>query len=510
MNTINNKHHIEITVLTPLSIGAGAEKDWVKGLDFVVKGDEIYLLNMKKLVDNGINPAELTTFFTNKDSAGLLRKIESKLDKVSDRVMRLPAECDNDIKSFIINELSNNPIVPGSSIKGAVRSVILNYLLKGTKPNKFYEKDYFGSSKDGDELMRFIKFSDAEFKETALINTKIFNLFHNGNSWQGGWKDSRNQTNNNFRSTGFNTLYECVLPNKKSVCIMMISDSDLFTQRIERYKQNKEKLFDIKELFKIINKHTVDYINKEIAFFESYAASKTDRIIESLNIIKDQSPIDNSFCLLKMSAGSGFHSITGDWQYQDYVNTGKWEYGDRNKTHHPGAPKYKSRKIACQTEDVFSLMGFVKLRIMSDEEVSQYEQDLVRRKAEQRTERRKIAEEILKAEKEKARIETERLALEMIKQERIAKEKLEKEAAEKAEKERLAKLSPDDREKEKYQHGCSGELINASIGNSELTKDFFQWLKEKLISEKLWKPNGDPKKDKTVKRCQAIKQKLEL
>lgn len=155
-------------------------------------------------------------------------------------------------------------------------------------------------------------------------------------------------------------------------------------------------------------------------------------------------------------------------------------------------------------------MGFVKLRIMSDEEVSQYEQDLVRRKAEQRTERRKIAEEILKAEKEKARIETERLALEMIKQERIAKEKLEKEAAEKAEKERLAKLSPDDREKEKYQHGCSGELINASIGNSELTKDFFQWLKEKLISEKLWKPNGDPKKDKTVKRCQAIKQKLEL
>lgn len=291
---------------------------------------------------------------------------------------------------------------------------------------------------------------------------------------------------------------------------MMISDSDLFTQRIERYKQNKEKLFDIKELFKIINKYTVDYINKEIAFFESYAASKTDRIIESLNIIKDQSPIDNSFCLLKMSAGSGFHSITGDWQYQDYVNTGKWEYGDRNKTHHPGAPKYKSRKIACQTEDVFSLMGFVKLRIMSDEEVSQYEQDLVRRKAEQRTERRKIAEEILKAEKEKARIETERLALEMIKQERIAKEKLEKEAAEKAEKERLAKLSPDDREKEKYQHGCSGELINASIGNSELTKDFFQWLKEKLISEKLWKPNGDPKKDKTVKRCQAIKQKLEL
>lgn len=44
-----------------------------------------------------------------------------------------------------------------------------------------------------------------------------------------------------------------------------------------------------------------------------------------------------------MSAGSGFHSITGDWQFSDYTNTEIWKDG-RNA----GKMKYKSRKIAVE------------------------------------------------------------------------------------------------------------------------------------------------------------------
>jgi CRISPR/Cas system CSM-associated protein Csm5 (group 7 of RAMP superfamily) len=72
--------------------------------------------------------------------------------------MVLPVNSGNDIKSFIKNELTNKPIIPGSSLKGAVRSVILEYLLQGKKPQRLNEKDYFGDSNKGDELMRFIKF----------------------------------------------------------------------------------------------------------------------------------------------------------------------------------------------------------------------------------------------------------------------------------------------------------------------------------------------------------------
>jgi hypothetical protein len=252
---INKKYNIEITVLSPLSIGAGAERDWVKGMDFVVKDGKAYLLNLKKMQHEGVNIESLTTHFADKNADAVLKLIAGKLDAVSDRIIDLPASSDNDIKSFIKNELSGKPIIPGSSLKVAVRSVILDYLL--------------------------------------------------GND------------------------------------------------------ATKKALFSIHELFNIINGHTYDYISKEIDFFNKYnQAEYTQKIINNLTAISNQIPDDDencNFCILKMSAGSGFHSITGDWQYEDYAKTGVWNNGKQ---------RYKSRKVAIH-KDNFSLMGFVKLRVIN-------------------------------------------------------------------------------------------------------------------------------------------------
>ena len=68
-----------------------------------------------------------------------------------------------------------------------------------------------------------------------------------------------------------------------------------------------------------------------------------------------------------MSAGSGFHSITGDWQFKNYSQTGIWEQG-----RHAGKKKYKSRKIA-EWNGYLSLMGFVKLRYILPEEIERQE-----------------------------------------------------------------------------------------------------------------------------------------
>ena len=40
MDVLNKKYDIKIEVLTPLSIGAGAEKDWVCGVDFWKKKEK--------------------------------------------------------------------------------------------------------------------------------------------------------------------------------------------------------------------------------------------------------------------------------------------------------------------------------------------------------------------------------------------------------------------------------------------------------------------------------------
>lgn len=399
METINKKYDLKIEVLTPLSIGAGAEKDWVRGVDFVVNKRKIYKLNLKKIVKEGVNIDRLTSFFASKNEQGIINLItEPKLEKVSDFVMPLPADSPNDIKAFVKNQLTGKPILAGSSLKGAIRSILFDYL----RDREHDEKQVFGSSVKGDEFMRFIKISDAEFDGTFLVNTKIFNLQKKGN-WIGGWKHGGRDTGDTFSPKGFNTIYECLKPMQCGFASIMLSLSQFDKICNHSYQQEKRGILN-NDLFKVINNHTKDYLEKEKAFFEKYSADKTDLIIESIDKLLNLIPSDNSYCILKMSAGSGFHSITGDWQFEDYSRTGVWDFG-RNQ----GKQKYKSRKIAVYGEH-FDLMGFVKLTAISEEEKEKERlarEALAREQAEkerqQRAEQERLENELKKKEEEYTR-----------------------------------------------------------------------------------------------------------
>ncbi len=395
MEGINKKYNLEIEVLTPLSIGAGQEKDWVRGVDFVVDKGKLYKLNLKKMVANGVNVDDLTSYFASKNEAGLKSKLDGKLDLVSVFSIPFPVETDNDVKAFVKNQLNGAPVLPGSSLKGAIRSVLFQYM-EGTSKDG---REVFGSSTNGDEFMRFIKITDAEFDRTELVNTKVFNLRKSRDDWQGGWKHQQTNregnsfTDGHFKSSGFNTLYECLVPKQKGYASLMMSKElyDVFERNNERHlphiKTEKKRPIlqnDIRFLFGIINQHTKDYLKKEKAFFEKYATDRTGNIVSSIESLLFQIPTDNSCCILKMSAGSGFHSITGDWQFDDYSQTGTWTQG-RNA----GKKKYKSRKIA-DCGGNLSLMGFVKLRALSEEEVKHLEEE--RQAERQRKEQERLAE----------------------------------------------------------------------------------------------------------------------
>lgn len=414
MEGINKKYNLEIEVLTPLSIGAGQEKDWVRGVDFVVDKGTLYKLNLKKMIANGIKVDDLTSCFASKDEERLKLKLAGNLDDVSDFSMPFPAETDNDVKAFVKNQLGGNPVLTGSSLKGAIRSVLLDYIAtkdeivnaisEANQRRKPFESFIFGSSNDGDEFMRFIKISDAEFDKTELVNTKIFNLRGNGNNWQGGWKhlqtnrDGNSFTDEHFKSTGFNTLYESLTPKQKGYASLMMS-----LELYDSYEKNNEKhrthiktekkrpilQNDIRTLFGIINQHTKDYLEKEKAFFKKYYAERSNEIVDSIDVLLSKIPSDGSYCVLKMSAGSGFHSITGDWQFNDFYINGLDTSKKVSRGLLDGNKSAKSRKIADWNGDL-SLMGFVKLRALCEEEVKRLEEN--RQAERQRKEQERLAE----------------------------------------------------------------------------------------------------------------------
>jgi CRISPR/Cas system CSM-associated protein Csm3 (group 7 of RAMP superfamily) len=423
MEGINKRYEIELEVLTPLNIGAGAEKDWVKGADYVEKDGYAYKLNLRKMISSGIDINEISPLLETNNSKGIIKVIGGLLEKVTDSKYKLPLSTNNDIKSFIKNELTEKPIVPGSSIKGALRSILFNYLRDNDKD----EKDVFGRSNEGDEFMRFIKLTDVDFNETQLVNTKIFNLQKNDQDWEGGWKHGANSTNEHYLPTGFNTIYEALMPRQKGYGSIMLSERLLELLNMPcLYKKERERLEklppsekilkelrqiehlvpkigkkqelinNIDHLFSIVNNHTKRYLDKERNFFMNFNTENTKEIVESIDQLIKIIPDDNSFCIMKMSAGSGFNSITGDWQFDDYSSEPLNRKKDKKA-------KPKSRKIAIYGENNFSLMGFVKIRTLSEIEIickqkEEEERALIRRKEREEYEQKKKEEEIRNAE----------------------------------------------------------------------------------------------------------------
>lgn len=393
MNGINNKHNIEIEVLTPLSIGAGNEKDWARGIDFIVDNHNLYKLNLRKMVDAGFKPEDLAGYFASRNELGLRAKLANRLQQVSDEIIPYPEESDNDVKSFIKNPLSGNPIVPGSSLKGAIRSVLYEYFGAKSKDGK----EVFGTAKDGDEFMRFIKISDAEFEATSLVNTKIFNL-QNKNGWRGGWKHGTSKTTGTFCPTGFNTLYESLMPKQRAFASLLLSETAFKNFEGQRKHVLRDKKLPIlsdnlETLFSIINQHTKCYLEKEKAFFEKYPTDRSDVIIDSIENLLKLIPSDNTYCILKMSAGSGFHSITGDWQFDDYTINGLDTSKKVSRGLFGNNKSSKSRKIAIYG-DSMSLMGFVKLRAVSKQEIELARQEEAREKHQKEEMMRKFNEAI--------------------------------------------------------------------------------------------------------------------
>lgn len=376
---MSERFYIQLQPVTPVHIGSGEEKDWIYGLDFIVDGNKAYVIDLKKVAENGYDINRITACFLNKDVKGVKQLLGNNLKAVSKRIFLYPqVNTNSNIKAFIRNQLTDKPVIPGSSLKGAIRSILFTYL----RDNETSNGDVFGKLKDGEDFMRFIQVSDIELSKTRLRNTKIFNLHTNNGEWEGGWKHG-NKTSENFNPNGFNTIYECVCEDEDNIGVGTISMkaqlfsmlSQIATQMPHAAAKNSILKGGLTTLFGIINAHTRAYHIKEKKFFEKFEADNSTEIVDCIDYLLEQldDMSDNQYCMLKMAAGSGFHSITGDWQHEDYTDTGEWAR-DMNRRDERKF-KAKSRKIAIEG-DMLSLMGFV---VLSQASKQDYEQALLSR-----------------------------------------------------------------------------------------------------------------------------------
>ena len=361
--------HLKLRTVSPIHVGAAQEKHLTRGVDYLVKDDRIYFLDEKKIVKD-FDLHRYVTALSNRDLDKLLRP--KGIEKYAHTVASVSGEVGADIKKHIIDPLSSQLYTPGTSLKGALRSVLYN---RSKAPYHRNETDTFG--RIDEDPFRYLQVGDSRFSESKFYNSKTFNLIKDGSSFYGGWKNSLSRRNGppssstQFKSSGFTFPYECISVGAMADVRIVMNASGYRTaiNKILRIKGKeqaavksvpvvKESLDDLSTFLKYIQDCSAQYITSEIKFFEKYSNAETDSIIKvykELEILNQQAP------LLRLGQGSGFHSITGNYIHPtDHSIDGL----DKSRGQKNRKDSAKSRKFVFEKVDgeyMFYPMGYVQL-----------------------------------------------------------------------------------------------------------------------------------------------------
>lgn len=364
----------KLRIVTPVHIGGAQEKHLLKGLDFINDGSTIYFLDEKKIIAKTKIDQYSNALATN-NLEGLIKTLKLNLNDISITKSTITGEVGQDIKTIIKNALSGKPIIPGSSLKGAIRSILYN-LEGGSRNNP--EWKIFGNI--AEDMLRFILVNDVKYDKSNYINTKTYNL---KSSLDGGWKHSI-KTNEIFSETGFTFPYEAICPDQISEYEIIFNQKLLETviseqksidlrnskiietnkkiKPVIKIAQKVKNIFESKEVFlKTIQIYTNRYLHAEKLFFEKYKGDKYESIVTEINrllSLNDKSP------LLRLGLGSGFHSMTGDTLFDSHLIDGISENRGRTRGQLGRKDSSKSRKLAFEkigNEYKFYPMGFVQL-----------------------------------------------------------------------------------------------------------------------------------------------------
>ena len=360
--------NLQAKVVTPVHVGGAQERHYTANLDFVKDGDKVYFLDESKLIHHFGIERYSHSLATNA-IPDLLRSVQT--ESYATTISSMNGDPGQEIKRHIRNQLDNRPILPGSSIKGAIRSVLLNYLIfinnVDRKRIRKVDEEMFG--KISDDAMRFLQVIDTPFEQVKLYNTKIMNLQEDKNGWYGGWKQGQKMTTEKFSEKGFTTGYECIDKGQLSTLSIILNLKAFRTALKNRAVKSS---YALEELFaknfadkflEIVQKYSAFHLKAGTNFVNTFQEYDSDFMVveayQEIQKIAQNSP------LLRLGAGSGFHAMTGDWQFDDHTETG-YHQGGRNH----GKKKYKSRKLAFEWDDtrgnegeyVFYPMGFIELK----------------------------------------------------------------------------------------------------------------------------------------------------
>ena len=354
---------MEIQPLTCVHVGDGEKLRL--NMDSYKDKKNIYVLDLDKLaahiklfkedgtVDRG-EFARLESRIIHSDVSSLIsngasNKIsENVLSSLCERVIEIRGSLSSD-DIFILTQIKDafgRPFLPGSSIKGAIRTAVLAPLALAELENKGKKHDEAGMEKqlfrrDKNDLttdyFRFLRISDAYFSQKDLGAVKIRALNEPAPN-----KQKRN-------------ALEVIASEVNSEFHLSVDWDKLNLFCGGDVPKHLDFMLDPNKLFNHVNENTLDLLDYDVDFIKrndliGNSGELIDKYEDFINKAKEWcKQCKPGECVLRLGMGIGKTYTTGMWATETNKNTAKtrayYTTDDKGKT--------------------IDLLGFVKLRIKS-------------------------------------------------------------------------------------------------------------------------------------------------
>ena len=314
----------EIEVISPVHIGSGGT---ISPIEYVVE-DNFYRADMDRLfederfdTDGFIEDAKAGAFYLGRFAPGVAKEhvryaldiSESARTNLQQLIGRLSRS--SEVREHI--KTKDEAYIPGSSVKGAIRTAILWWVLKNDadrfdrakkhlnslvrsrgrvdkkRVDDEIEKLVFGADPTED-ILKALQVSDTSavnVKELRIEEVRTLTTTPRGHNWK-----------------GFYTYVEALKPGTKLVLETKIDEFLLEDDAAsELHFENKKGL--VREIPRICNEFADMFIEDEMRFFRQYnRPGELDDVLEFYEKLRERREED-SF-LLHLAWGSGWHGMT--------------------------------------------------------------------------------------------------------------------------------------------------------------------------------------------------------
>lgn len=352
------ENNIEIRPLQRISnmvhIGDGIQLKY--GFDYLWDDDYVYIIDPKRLArrigaikSDGYDEKVMNRWIRSISNNSIDLFIEDKnldLSTISQRVITnwYGEFAKTNFINTQIHDVFGRPYIPGSSIKGALRTAIIATLARRrvttkTRLNEVEDLEMRLASGTTDkkssvrsDFFRFIRATDAFYEQGCEVVINVPRMTAE-------------------KMNDIKVILEAIAPNEdENTSFLLNIDVDQYnlvkdSGLMDSIGIMPDEIKTINGLLHLVNEHTLFLVNEEIKAWKLIKSYNAEKYVETLQLLKQEClDCGQGECILRLGMGSGKIFITGGWAMKL-----------------PGVSAPKTRAVYNEDDDHLNVLGFIKL-----------------------------------------------------------------------------------------------------------------------------------------------------